>query len=961
MEDNSGLCVVGINAENGAPVWRTRLTAGIPSVPPRGAPVNITVDGASVYLCTGNGFAYALDGYNGSVRWATLYQRPGEVPARARPTREQNREIFWAESLVLVEGDTIVVAPEDSAVILGLDRRCGTRLWTAPKPEGVDYVVGRRGAALIAAGRRAVVSVNLADGRERWRTPIDGSTGWGTMWGQEVLIPCNRTILRWNAGDGTALEPARTHTLDGLPLGNLYANGDRLLVVGLERIYALVDARPVFARLEDRLKQQPAAATYAERGALYAGLGQYPEAVTDLREAWIRQRGTPAESAARGALLNALWQVAQQAPATTETFCAEARRMAATPAEQAESIWRWGQCRERAGDTNGAIAMYATAFAAPDVPLAPQGHEKDRNVLSHRLAARRLSTLLTDPVTGAPRAASGKGEGVALLEQPAAQALDALGAKAGVADLTELATFFAGTRAGTAAAIKAAKLAIAHGDLGTAEAILQRIMALTASANRIELARALAQLYERMKWPKGTARLRNDWPRLGGGTPLPDFLAQAPIHTAGAPPPPWRLRWRARIPARSSMFPVSSGMYYHATNQTGCLDLETGQPRWQVNRMFGSMRGYDTDWSDRHLLLVFTGDAGGCVDVWSGTLMTHQLFQGTYEWICDSGGHDRYPMSLSRFGLATVRYGHSDSLLAGVDVLTGRVGWKRGDVDTLHGWWTPAFVEPDTRIFLMSHAWDTGGRIAKETDLWTGEVKPPRIFDPVEYAAWTRRLSARENREDPFAGERGVPVLNDRRLTVKNLRTGVTLWSSPPEIAVSSYAVLPGGFVAAYRDANEWALLDGEDGQMLGRATGSPALLGRATRIGDALVATDEAQLGTNDVVVLDTVGKRIVFQGRTPRSMSIAGPVASMLNHLLVTVTTNKRSSLTVVNEQGQVAVPWSLPRPEDIRTEPSPNYTTRIVDGLILMTDDKQGTVLAYEHDPDGDGKSPAAGAAP
>lgn len=961
VEDDFGLCIVGLDADSGAPVWRTRLTAGVPSVGPRGALVNITVDGTSAYICAGNGFIYAFDGCDGSVRWASLCPRPGDTPADARPARDRNRELPWEESLVLVEGDTIVAMPEDSVDILALDRRRGTRLWTAAKPDGVDYMVGRRGATLIAAGRQAVVGVSLTDGRERWRTPIEGSTGRGTLWGQQVLIPCNRTILRLSAADGAALEPARAHTTEDLPLGNLYANGDQLLVTGLERLYALVDARPLLARLQERLSQQPAAETYAERGARYAGLGQYPEAVADLREAWTRQRGMPAESTARAALLNALWQAARQVPARTETFCAEARSIASTPVEQAESIWRWGQCRERAGDTNGAIAMYATAFGAPDEPLAPQGHERDWSVSSHRLAARRLSALLADPGMGTPLSASGQAEGVALLEQPAAQALAAFGSKAGTADLTELATFFAGTRAGTAAALKAAKLATARGDLGTAEAILQRSLALTAPASRMELAKALAQLYERMKWPKGAARLRDDWPRLGGGTPLPDFLARAPTLSAGAPPPPWRLRWRTSLPARSSMLPVGGGLYYHTTNQTGCLDFETGKPRWQVHRVFGAVRGYDTDWSDRHLLLVFTGDAGGCVDVWSGMLMTHDLFKGRPEWVHDSGGHDRNPMSLSRIGLATVRYGESDTLLAGVDVLTGHASWRRGDVDSLHGWWTPAFVEPAMRIFLMSHDWDTGGRIATETDLWTGETKPPRIFDPGEYTAWTRRMSSREGRDDPFAGDRGVPVLNDRRLTVKNLRTGATLWSSPPELAVSSHLVLPGGFVAVYGDANEWVVLDGEDGHVVCRAAGGPARLNRAERIGDAIIVAGEALPGTNTVVVFDRVGKRIAFQGQLPQSMPVKGFVASLPNHLLATVPTNNRPSLAVVNEKGQCVGPWQLPRPEDVRKESSPNYTAVIVDGLILMSDYQQGSVLAYEHDPDGDGKPPAAGAAP
>jgi len=46
VEDDSGLGVVGLDADSGAQVWRTRLTSKFPSAAPRAAPVNVTVDGA---------------------------------------------------------------------------------------------------------------------------------------------------------------------------------------------------------------------------------------------------------------------------------------------------------------------------------------------------------------------------------------------------------------------------------------------------------------------------------------------------------------------------------------------------------------------------------------------------------------------------------------------------------------------------------------------------------------------------------------------------------------------------------------------------------------------------------------------------------------------------------------------------------------------------------------------------
>ncbi|MEI8354124.1 MAG: PQQ-binding-like beta-propeller repeat protein, partial [Lentisphaerota bacterium] len=299
VEDSSGLGVVGLDPESGAAVWRTRLDECNPTWAPRASTVSLTMDGATAYLCNGRGSVCALDGTDGSVRWTALYESladtsvtnpvsleinaddaGGAIPAAvaAGGRAPAKPEATWEENLVLIAGETAVALPGDSDQILAHDRWNGTRLWMRRKPEGVDYVVGRCGPALIVAGRRAVACIDLADGRERWRTPIEGSSGRGVLCGQEVLIPRGRKILRLRAEDGTVLASVRAQTMDDVPLGNLYVNGDQLLVAGLERLYALVDARPTFARLRERLAKEPTAEAYAERSRLYAGLGRYTEA-----------------------------------------------------------------------------------------------------------------------------------------------------------------------------------------------------------------------------------------------------------------------------------------------------------------------------------------------------------------------------------------------------------------------------------------------------------------------------------------------------------------------------------------------------------------------------------------------------------------------------------------------------------------------------------------------------------
>ena len=974
VEDDSGLSVVGLDAHSGSQVWRARLTSQIPATEVRASPLNVTVDGATAYLCSGDSSVSRLDGCDGSVLWTALYKpfaaanpvdngggilwtnlyAPLRVSSTTIPvTRWIKPETRWEESLTMVFGETVVAMPEDSHEILAFDRRNGARLWTQPKPDGVNYVVGRRAARLIVAGRRTVACVDLADGQVRWRTPIEGSTGRGALRGTEVLIPHGDRILRLRAEDGVALDSAPAQTFDGFPLGNLYVNGNQLLVAGLDRLHALADARPAFARLGERLSRQPDAEAYAERGRLYAGLERYKEAAADLREAWKRQRGSAAEEAARGPLLMALWSAADRDPGVAESFCAEAREIAATATERAEATWRWAQCRARAGNTNGALTMYAAVFGVPDVPLTPDANETDRKASAHRLAARRIRTLAAT-------------KGWALLEEPAAQALARLEPTADCAALVDMATFFPGTLAGKEAAIKASGLAAGRGDLGTAEAILQRALALSTPSNRVALAEQLVRLYDRMKWPRGAAQLRDEWPRLGDGAPAPEFLARAATNAIEVPLPPWRLRWEKRLPDMAGARLVGAGLLYTKrdpngrstggwrweTKQAGCLDLESGEPRWQRDGVLTTLAS--PAGNDSHLLIVYTGNGGACLDTWSGAITTNALFRGPVNWVQYPGGHAKQPMTLNRVGLTTTRpfqlkppafrgRGLAVSMrdLAGVDVLTGKTAWRRRDMDTLlgSGMWHNPVSSSAAGVFLMSSGGGPGTPVVA-LDPWTGAATGRRTFGGV-YGAWARCMSGRRGREDPHALDVGSPTLKKQRLVLENARTGASIWRSPADITIVKQTVLDGGTILAQTDADELLLIDGMDGRITCRSGDIRLVFKEARFVGNAVIASRGIAEATREVIVLDpTVGKPL-FHGRLPehaRPLMSLGP--AMPDQLLVQMG-NDSDWISVINTQGKITnKKWRIPT--------SGGYPI-FADNLILMFGGD--LVRAYEHDP-GDG---------
>jgi tetratricopeptide (TPR) repeat protein/outer membrane protein assembly factor BamB len=979
VEDNAGLCVVGLDPESGAVVWRTRLDECIPTWAPRASTVSLTMDGATAYLCNGRGSLCALDGSDGSARWTALYESLADLSATnpviqtvddasealsvpvAGGRAPAKPEATWEESLVLVAGETVVALPEDSDQILAYARRSGARLWVQRKPEGVDYVVGKRGASLIVAGGRAVACVDLADGRERWRTPIEVSTGRGTLCGQEVLIPKGQTILRLRVENGALLGSVRAQTMDNVPLGNLYVNGNQLLVAGLERLYALVDGRPAFDRLRERLAKEPTAEAYMERSRLYAGIGRYPEALADLREAWKRQRGSAEEESARAQLLAEMDSPAAREPGAAEALYAAA----AQTSERAAAIWRLAQYRERIGNTNGALALYTTICAAPDVAIPPAAPDIGNwEVSVRRLAAQRIRALLeNDSANGWKRQ-----------EEPAAQALARLGSTPSCAALVELAMFFPGTAAGQEAALKAAQLATDRGDLGTAEAILRRALLLLPPPARITVAERLVRLYETMKWPEGVSRLRDEWPRVCAGTPVPEFLERAVAArraAAAPPPPPWRLRWRGTLEGDVvKLTPAGIVSWERRLERTeryvsadippkagpiACLNPDAGVRRWQRDILLSDqvMRTARKRkrWDDVRLLL-FPGETSVCVDMWSGAATTNRVPRIDVE-----AGGTEFP-AVSRIGLATTTSGLWGGTLVNLDVLTGQIAWRR-DADTL--------MEPGTRLQLDSSS-PAGAYLANygispaplaALDPWTGAIASRRSVDAsvIKAIGWRPELEF-------DAMEQGAPTLENQRLTVKNLQTGATLWTSPPDLAIVKHQVMPNGAVLVQTEAEELLLFGGKDGKILSRSGNVRFAFSsvRPSEGSDAVIAFLQVGPGTNDVLVLDPAVKGIAFQCRMPpwtNPVLSLGP--TMPNQLLVSITSQstvgnrpvQQSWVQVINERGENPNGWRLPLVEDLRDASAQYYyTPYFVGGLILMVGG-QGEVLAYEHDPVGEKK--------
>jgi outer membrane protein assembly factor BamB/tetratricopeptide (TPR) repeat protein len=968
--------VAGLDANSGARTWHTQIAYRPQSDTPRARPLTLTMDGATAYLCSGNGTISAVDGSDGSVLWTAVYEPFPASSGTNSISAEDQAETVWEESLVQIAGETVVAMPEDSNELMAFDRRIGTLLWKRPKPDGVNYVVGRQGEGLVVAGRRTVASVSLTDGGTVWRVAIEGSTGRGTLCRQEVLIPAGRAVLRLCATNGTALRPVRAQTPQDLPLGNLYAWGDQLLVAALDRLYALADARPEFARLDEALKRAPTAELHAERSRRYAGIGRYREAMADLREVWKRQPGTPDEEAIRSQLLAEFDTAAPHDSRVAEKLYA----MATGAGDHAASCWRLAQHREKTGDTNGALAYYAAILGAPDVSVGMTAGTADWEASSRRLAARRLDAMLA-------------GDDIRrrmLLGEPAAQALAKLGPNSAVTALVEVASFFPGTAAAQEAAIQAARQAVDRGDLGTAEAILFRALTLSARPDRAAVLSELARLYERMKWPGGLVRLRDDWKRFGGGAPMPEPVARAITNAVEArqavsslPRPPWRLRWRAKIPPYSTSHVVPAGLVYwerkneytafrdknakKEPTQIGCLALDTGASRWTRNTWVTERwlqkaswpdgPQMDLQWAEINLLLL-NGGSGECVDLWSGAGTTNDALGA----IPENGFN--FPVA-GRQGMAIVTADAVGGGLAGLDLLTGQVAWRRSGLWQLLDGGSMLVLRPgsDAGIAFCNYQRGRDGvRNLTWLDPSTGTIAAKRRLDADDKEWYAAALKMRNPEDEPPA-RRGTPEWQseERQLSVKHPVSGAVVWATPRDLPIVKHTVMTDGSVVAQTADNELLLLDGDTGRIVSRSGEIRKEYKYASQLqyGNSVIVNFTTG-DTNEFVVLDPAVTNAAFRAVLTNNQPITWLGPRMPGMLLAHTWTNEKGPqkskafVRVVNERGENVNGWRLPAEKDAPT-PRHGYAHGLLKAgdVILMIREGTGEVLAYEHDPDGGGK--------
>ncbi|MEX0715346.1 MAG: PQQ-binding-like beta-propeller repeat protein [Planctomycetaceae bacterium] len=338
VSDRGAVWLHALDAERGETLWRTFLCDEPLGSASPWSPVAVVCAGSDVYVCPGTGVVFALDAASGDVHWAVRYQRSGRFDQR--PTHrgivaDQVREFEgWNEDALIPHEGRLIVLASDYDRLFALDRRSGDLMWESPRAGRPDdpqpaWCLGLLDGGLYVAGPGVVRRYEAAGGRLVWQRSVERATGRGFVSPGGVYLPLDETIVRLDAETGEPTHRTRFVSPSPEPLGNLYSDGERLLVAGPRRLCSLVGLEQRLRSLAGRIERRDPHA-HLERMRLRRKLGESDAALDDLKSGWrllADQEGFAAGSAALHAGIDDL-ELATTRPDVTLELLHEAAEFA---------------------------------------------------------------------------------------------------------------------------------------------------------------------------------------------------------------------------------------------------------------------------------------------------------------------------------------------------------------------------------------------------------------------------------------------------------------------------------------------------------------------------------------------------------------------------------------------------------------------------------------------------------
>lgn len=240
--------------QEGKTVWKSYLC----DEPEAGAnpfsPINLSLDGSDLFVSCGLGIVFVMDPSTGLVRFAKRYERQGEPNKVLRQYgRNTNKMSFngWRSDTIIPYGRQMICFTSDSKYIEALDRKDGALIWRSEIEAlgfKIDYLLGVYKDVLYAAGKQTLVAFDLkGEGRMKWGGDQlfddEISYGRGMLTEDGIFIPVGKKIYKFDL-EGLKTRPNLVSTANvdlgtSAPVGNLYSDGDKIWVHGVNRLYAL--------------------------------------------------------------------------------------------------------------------------------------------------------------------------------------------------------------------------------------------------------------------------------------------------------------------------------------------------------------------------------------------------------------------------------------------------------------------------------------------------------------------------------------------------------------------------------------------------------------------------------------------------------------------------------------------------------------------------------------------------
>lgn len=291
VNDNGSISLLAFNPQNGTTVWKTYLCDEPIGRCSPWATNALAYSGGDVYVGTGAGIIATVESVSGVVRWVVRYERMGvsnDIPSPYGIPMTTGNVVGWREDMVVPTGRALLVMGSDSDVIFSLDRRTGELLWDAPRRlpnREVERYLGLLGNRLVVSGKNSVRCYEVDRGKVVWDHEIVSQFGTGVVTEDGIYIPSGSAIVQLSAEDGRELSRAKFVTATGEPVGNLFSDGQRLLGVGLSRVYSLDSLKKRMDSLERRVAHGDVQGLL-ERMRLEAAKNNTEAACADLSEAY---------------------------------------------------------------------------------------------------------------------------------------------------------------------------------------------------------------------------------------------------------------------------------------------------------------------------------------------------------------------------------------------------------------------------------------------------------------------------------------------------------------------------------------------------------------------------------------------------------------------------------------------------------------------------------------------------